>query len=56
MRVVIWVGLGLFALGLIILTVVALLPLKLDSRMQDVAFKAGLTLFLLGIALSIVST
>lgn len=52
----IWVGLGLFCTGLFLLALVDLFWPNAEKRTHDLAYKLGLTFFLLGIALSVIST
>lgn len=52
----IWIGLGLLFAGLLVLTVSQLFWRGSEERMHALAFKLGLILFLLGMALSVLST
>jgi len=56
MSILLWIGLVSIFLGLTILAVFALFLSNVNNRLYDLGFKAGVGLFLLGIALTVVST
>ena len=53
---IIWVGLGFLLMGIFLLTVVGLIWPDGKARVLDWGWKIGLVLFLMGLALSVVST